>query len=204
MKHPLTVLTVALLITAPNFGAARPWQTPPGHPDVTPQGHPAVTDAPKPPPTDHPPIPAPPYATSVEVLVNTAFETISGGRGEARDWDKYRDLFFPDARLYSAQVMGDTAVVGGMTVDEFIAREQKYLEGSGYFEKPISLKIEEFGHIAQVRSVYESRRRAEDEAPYTRGVYSIQLVESGGRWWILNMLWQREDPQNPIPDEYLQ
>ncbi len=195
MNQSFPILTLALLLALPSLGSSlpRPLAT---HPpvslppaDQTPAGNPQIA--------------YPEHLTTVEGVVNTVFETISSPKGVERDWDKYKELFFPEARLYSARVAQDDAMVGGMTVEEFVQNERKYLLGSGYFEKPISMKVEQFGHIAHVRSVYESRRRAEDEKPYTRGIYSIQLVETGGRWWILNILWQAEDKQNPIPEEYL-
>ena len=195
MKQSMLVLTLALLIAVPNLGSSLP-QPPATHPPVSL------------PPADHLPAQNPQikyadHLLSIEGVVSTLLETISSPRGVERDWDKYKELYFPEARVFSARLVHDSAIVGGQTVEEFIQSERKYLLGAGYFEKSISMKIEQFGHIAHVRSVYESRRRAEDEKPYTRGIYSIQLVETGGRWWILNILWQAEDPQNPIPEEYL-
>ncbi len=214
MKQPLLVLMFALLIAVPNLGSAVPQvpaghpgttNTPPGHPNIpsTPPGHPETNPmgpelAPAGDPADYPE-----YVKSIESIVNAAFEAISGPRGQERDWEKYRQLFFKDARLYSVRVVHTTSIVGGLTVEEFIKAESNYLKGSGYFEKPLNMKIEQFSNIASVRSVYEVRHRAEEEMPYLRGIYNIQLVNAGGRWWILNMLWQTEDPRNPIPEEYL-
>lgn len=198
MKQSTLVTTLALLIAVPNLGSSLP-DPPADEPAVS---HPPVS-APMHSTAEQPDVAYPEYLKSVQGVVDTVFETISSPRGVERDWDKYKSLFYPEARLYSTRVVHNTAIVGGMTVDQFVETERKYLLGAGYFEKPINVKIEQFGHIAQVRSVYESRRRAEDEQPYTRGIYSIQLVETGGRWWILNMLWQAEDQMNPIPAEFL-
>lgn len=193
MKQSTLVITLALLLGVPNLGSSL---TPPA------SSHPPVS-APMHPTTEQPVVNYAEHLKTVQGVVNTIFETISSPRGVERDWDKYKELFYPEARVYSTRLVHNTAIVGGQTVDEFVAGERKYLLGAGYFEKPINMKIEQFGHIAHVRSVYESRRRAEDEKPYTRGIYSIQLVETGGRWWILNILWQAEDQLNPIPEEYL-
>lgn len=208
MKRFLLALSLGCLIAAGNLGSAVPQQVPPGHPDTTgtPPGHPPTN--PTTPATPAPtavgnPAEYPEHLKSVEAIVNAAFETISGPRGQDRDWDKYRELFFPEARMYSARVVHATSIVGGLSVDDFIAAEGKYLRGTGYFEKPLNMRIEKFSNIAHVRSVYEARRNAEDEKPYLRGIYSIQLVYTAGRWWILNMLWQTEDPTNPIPEEFL-
>jgi hypothetical protein len=36
-----------------------------------------------------------------------------------------------------------------------------------------------------------------------RGINSIQLWNDGKRWWIVNIFWQSETPDNPIPEKYL-
>lgn len=145
----------------------------------------------------------PEHVRTIESVVTAFYDTISGPKGQARDWDRYRGLFFPGARLSAARSAHGTAVVDSVPVDEYIQRERRYFEGSGYFEKSVSMRIERFGQIAHVLSVYESRRAAEEEQPYARGVNSIQLVESAGRWWIVSVLWQRETEEFPIPQEFL-
>lgn len=181
MKRNCLALLLTLAVALPNLGSANP-PMPPGHPTL---------------PTDTA------YVKSIDGVINALFESISGPRGQDRDWVKFRTLFSPDARLFPTRLVHEKSIVGMMTPEQFVESESKYLKSAGYFEKPVNIKIEQFGHIAHVRSIYEARRRAEDEKPYTRGIYSIQLVETEGRWWILNMLWQPEDQLNPIPEEYL-
>jgi hypothetical protein len=36
-----------------------------------------------------------------------------------------------------------------------------------------------------------------------RGINSIQLLNDGKRWWIVNIYWMQESEANPIPDKYL-
>jgi hypothetical protein len=36
-----------------------------------------------------------------------------------------------------------------------------------------------------------------------RGINSIQLFNDGNRWWIVNIYWQQESAEDPIPDMYL-
>jgi hypothetical protein len=36
-----------------------------------------------------------------------------------------------------------------------------------------------------------------------RGINSFQLFYDGNRWWIVNIFWQQESAQDPIPEEYL-
>ncbi len=55
-----------------------------------------------------------------------------------------------------------------------------------------------------VFSTYESRRAKADEKPFARGINSIQLMQHGGRWWIVTVMWDSERPDNPIPAKYLE
>jgi len=36
-----------------------------------------------------------------------------------------------------------------------------------------------------------------------RGINSIQLFFDGERWWIVNIYWQHENADAPIPPQYL-
>jgi hypothetical protein len=36
-----------------------------------------------------------------------------------------------------------------------------------------------------------------------RGINSIQLLNDGKRWWIVNIYWTQENEEHPIPERYL-
>jgi hypothetical protein len=36
-----------------------------------------------------------------------------------------------------------------------------------------------------------------------RGINTIQLFYDGNRWWIVNIFWQQESIEDPIPEKYL-
>jgi len=77
------------------------------------------------------------------------------------------------------------------------------VERSGFFERQIAAKTEEFGVMTHVFSTYESRRNAADEKTIARGINSIQLLHDGGRCWIVTVYWDSERPGNEIPRKYL-
>ena len=64
-------------------------------------------------------------------------------------------------------------------------------------------RVEYFGSIAHVFSSYESFHTETDEEPFMRGINSIQLLNDGNRWWIVNIYWSQESKNNPIPEVYL-
>ena len=85
----------------------------------------------------------------------------------------------------------------------FIARVEPFFAENGIYEKEIARRTEQFGNIAHVWSIYESRHNEDDPEPFMRGINSIQLFNDGKRWWIVNIYWQQESAENPIPEKYL-
>jgi hypothetical protein len=144
---------------------------------------------------------------SIDAIIRVAYDAISGPAGKKRDWDRMRSLFFPGARLIpTAKEAGRDDVdlePNVLDVDGFIARAETVFENNGFYETEIARQVERFGQIAHVWSTYESRRDP-DDAPFMRGINSIQLFYDGKRWWILAIYWQHESLRHPIPKEYLQ
>lgn len=141
---------------------------------------------------------------SPEAIVAALYGVISGDRGVARDWDRFRSLFHPTARLMpsglNAQGVG---VVRSVTPDEYITRSEPFLVGEGFHEREIARRTQRFGRIVHVWTTYESLHTLSDAAPFARGINSIQLFHDGTRWWILSVYWQGETPSEPIPAEHL-
>ncbi|HEY0067714.1 MAG TPA: hypothetical protein VGB46_10130, partial [Flavisolibacter sp.] len=58
------------------------------------------------------------------------------------------------------------------------------------------------GNIIGVQSAYQFRL-SPDGPVAQRGINYFTLVKLNGRWWVSNLIWQDESPQNPIPAELL-
>lgn len=140
---------------------------------------------------------------SIDSITAALYESISGGIGVPRQWDRFRSLFIADARLIPVQVTPNGNVYRAWTPEEYISRAGPFLLKNGFFETETNRKTERYGSIAHYFSTYDSRRLAEDPEPYQRGINSIQLMHDGSRWWIVTVFWQGETPGVPIPDEYL-
>ncbi|HEV2842092.1 MAG TPA: hypothetical protein VGW39_12255 [Chthoniobacterales bacterium] len=143
---------------------------------------------------------------SIDAIITAAYDVISGPAGQKRDWDRDRSLFIPCARLIptAAEPGGGSKLEPQiLDVGGFIARVEPYFEKNGFFEKEIARRTEQFGHIAQVWSTYESRHNEDDPQPFMRGINSIQLFYDGNRWWIVTIYWQHESPEEPVPEKYL-
>ena len=144
---------------------------------------------------------------SIDAIITAVYDVISGPAGEARDWDRFRSLFLPEARLVpSGQAPDGTTRYLVWSPEEYIATAGGQLEANGFFETEAHRVEERFGHIAHVFSTYDSYRTADEmEAgrPFMRGINSFQLLFDGGRWWVLQVYWQAESPEVPIPERYL-
>ena len=157
-----------------------------------------------------PPQAAPPQAKaedvqSIESILAATYDVISGPAGKKRDWDRFRSLFYPGARLIPTGKRPNETEVRArvLTPDDYAERAGGSFARQGFFERGVSNKIDHFGNIAHVFSTYESRHDAADPQPFQRGINSFQLVNDGKRWWIMTIMWQGETVETPIPAEYL-
>jgi hypothetical protein len=142
---------------------------------------------------------------TMDSIVAALYDVISGPAGQKRNWDRFRSLFVPGARLIPTGRNPQTGEVASRvrTPEEYLTRSAPLLEQNGFFEREISRRTEKYGNIAHLFSTYESRHKAEDEKPFARGINSIQLMNDGKRWWIVTIFWQGEDDKTPLPAEYL-
>lgn len=141
---------------------------------------------------------------SVDAIMAAVYDVISGPAGQARDWNRFRSLFAPGARLIPTGKRPDgTGVLSPLTVEEYITRARRSLETDGFFERELGRKQERYGNIVHLLSAYDSRRKADDPQPFARGVNSFQLWFDGTRWWVVTIYWESESSGNPIPAELI-
>lgn len=142
---------------------------------------------------------------SVDAILAALYDVISGPAGEKRDWERMKSLFIPEGRLMPSGKNAQTGNVGYRiwTVQEYIDQAGASLERDGFFEVEVARKVEEYGTIAHVFSTYESRRKADDEKPFARGINSIQLLKGQDRWFIVSVFWMGENAEFPLPERYL-
>jgi hypothetical protein len=144
---------------------------------------------------------------SLDAIITAAYDGISGPAGKKRDWNRQRSLFVPGARLIPTAIKageneGVDLAPQILDVEQYIERVERFFEKSGFYEKEIARRTEQFGRIAHVWSTYESRHSPDDPKPFMRGINSIQLFHDGSRWWIVSIYWQHESSDHPIPVKY--
>jgi hypothetical protein len=141
---------------------------------------------------------------SIDAILAALYDVISGPAGETRDWDRFRSLHIPQARLIptgrNAQGRFGHRV---MSIQDFVDTSGPVMEERGFFESEVARTTERFGSIAHAFSTYESRWTLEDPEPFQRGINSIQLMHDGARWYVMNIFWAGETADTPIPARYL-
>ena len=173
--------------------------------------------APKPMPASiatHPDWPAaknPADVDTIDHLMASLYDVISGPAGQPRDWDRFRSLFLPDGRM--GVIRPDTPAADGkparkgdavlFTPDSYVERDDPYFKANGFFERGIANRVETFGNLTSVWSTYESRKALSDAQPFARGINTLQIIHAQGRYWIASIMWDDERPGLTLPDKYL-
>ena len=151
--------------------------------------------------------PRPSDVESPEAIVLAAYASIAREPGQPFDWDRFRSLFRPDARLIpnTEQRQGSFDV---LTAEGFIEWIQAFTPSpgtandQGFQEEQVSAEVVRYGDVAHVFSTYQKHFWGSEEI-LGRGINSFQLVQNGGRWWIAGIAWDEENGAGPIPAEYL-
>ena len=148
---------------------------------------------------------------SIEHLVASLYDVISGPAGKPRAWQRFRSLFLPDGRLgvvvAEAAATKDQPAQRGDVIfespDKYVERNEPYMKTHSFFERSMANRVEVFGNLSEVWSTYESRHAQTDDTPFARGINSIQIVHAQGRFWIASVLWDEERTGLTLPDKYL-
>jgi hypothetical protein len=139
---------------------------------------------------------------SVNAIIQTLYDVISGPIGKDRDWDTFRSLFANDARMYVAYPNKDSGtVMHSFTPEDYINRNKTRLADIGFNEFEIHRTTESYGAITHVFSTYESQFTNENnEADTVKGINSIQLFNDGNRYYILSICWDANAKNIPVPE----
>ena len=136
---------------------------------------------------------------TIDGIIGTLYACVSGKAGP-QNWDRERKLFLAGGRLMAARPGPAGGAVGeSFDIEGYIASRSPFFESNDFWEVETARRTFEFGGMAHVLSAYEGRR-SPDEAPFLRGVNSIQLFSDGRRWWVLSILWDNERPGLTLPD----
>jgi hypothetical protein len=108
----------------------------------------------------------------------------------------------PEVRLIPVTVSADNQMKTTIfSVDDYIDRVAKRGD-KPFYEHQIKYATETYGNIAHLWSTY-TVTETPDGKPVVRGINSIEAVNDGTRWRVLEISWQAETPANPLPTQLL-
>jgi hypothetical protein len=130
---------------------------------------------------------------AIGAVIDEMYAMISGPRGP-RDWSRQANCFHPDARQVRTWVESDgRAAMKMMGLADYARDTSAYFADHDFYEVETGRRVDLFGNIAHVWSVYEARRAPGDAVPERRGINSIQLFRDPDRGWrIVAMIWDNE------------
>ena len=135
------------------------------------------------------PVARPEDVASPEAIVKAVYEVLSGRAGEGRDWDRWRPLYAPNARLIPIERDSNgTPTPRVLAPEEYIESRTPFLAAGDFYEWETGREELRSGSVAHVWSIYEAARTPGGE-PIRSGANSIQLWNDGSRWWILSVAW---------------
>ncbi len=131
--------------------------------------------------------------TDIGSVVDAMYACISGPAGP-RDWETQKLVFHPESRQARTGVDEDRrAWIKIMGREDYVENVTPYFDVTDFYEVETARRIDVFGNMAHVWSVYEARTHPDDETPERRGINSIQLYrDTDGLWSILHMIWDNE------------
>jgi hypothetical protein len=146
------------------------------------------------------PTPACPPTTTLDQLPNAIDDAVSGPGDKDRAC--LRAALLPEARLIPVTVGADgKAKTTIYSVDDFIDRLVKRGD-KAFYEHQVKYATETYGNIAHLWSTY-AITETPDGKPTVRGINSIEAINDGTRWRVLQISWQAETPAAPIPPQFL-
>ncbi|MCB1050721.1 MAG: hypothetical protein KDC71_08975 [Acidobacteria bacterium] len=138
----------------------------------------------------------------MDSIVTALYDVISGPVGQARDWDRFRNLFWDGAPI---QIIGPRKDGGfgmrNLSLDDYITHSGPVLIENGFTEREIYRRTQQWGQMAQIFSTYEGHMAKTDMT--VRGINSIQLMHDGSRWWVVSILFEAERNDLPLDPTYL-
>ncbi len=139
---------------------------------------------------------------SIDNIIASLYDVISGDPGKDRDWNRFRNLFKPEAKLIPTRKDENGGfIIKPMSPEEYIQLFSSRIS-TGFFERELNRKTDEYGTIAHVFSTYETKEKK--DGPVTnRGINSIQLFKDKDRYYIVNIYWCAESMGFSLPEKYL-
>ena len=137
----------------------------------------------------------------IKITVDKLYKSISFEKGEKAQFQKLETVFIEDAKLINNNYEKPYI----QSVDGFIKVFEKQIakgELLKFQEMELFHKTEIFGKIAQRFSTYKTEYQTDKIKNSSKGINSIQLIKVGEEWLITSIVWNDENEELKIPEEY--
>jgi hypothetical protein len=137
---------------------------------------------------------------SPDALLAALHDSVSGPPGPV-DWNRFRSLFLPSARLGSSETDGNGVTrITSSTVEELIASGAAEREKIPWYEDILVKHLERFDHIAVAFYSHDDRTTLQGP-PIQQSVNVCGMLYDGKRWWIQSASWEVIPKSRSLPSE---
>ena len=143
----------------------------------------------------------------VQEVVDALYQAVSFEKGGEPNWAMLENLCMDGAGF--SQPPRAPAKRAIITTKEFIDSFKSDLDvykmrETGFWERVVNTTTTQFGDTAVALVVFEVRVEKNSDKPMGRGLDTVSMVRSDGRWWVssINTDWER--PGQTLPKELLQ
>jgi len=148
------------------------------------------------------------FASDPDTLISRFYELYTFPVDRHVDRDALGELFWPDGRVRSAMTAAGREEVLDLTASEFLDQiasmvAARHEHGVSVIRRELSRRVDRYGTMAQVWSVYSATMNKDDAEIRGRAAFAFNLLQARGRWWITDLLSYTERSHEPIPEKYL-
>lgn len=125
---------------------------------------------------------------AIGAVLERLYAVISFEEGDEPNWPGLEQVFSRSARITRVTPDGTDY----LEPKSFLEMTRNLLEMGAYtafYEVEVARRVERFGKVAQVWSLYETRRHRAAQAPLSSGINSIQLLREAQGWRVIGLLW---------------
>jgi hypothetical protein len=121
---------------------------------------------------------------------------------DAIDWNRFRSLFLPGARVGSAGTeSAGKPHITFESVESFLQSASGSYAGILNQETVFKVRIERFGNIATAFYSHSALQTKASTTNDVRRVNTCQMLFDGKRWWIASAVWNESPKKWDLPTD---
>ena len=134
----------------------------------------------------------------IDELMGLFYRVISFEEGGSPDWEAMKGLFSTHARItrVTPEAIDYLDLTGFRSLAEELIEVGAF---TSFFEREIARRVDRYGSVMHVASVYETKISPDAVDFIERGVNSLQLGQENGTWKICSLCW--DDHAAPVAEE---